>query len=113
MAAMMMVTTMMAIADANADAGNTDMHLRYGGSSESERRRTGDTENQISHFFSSLGLLFLERFAAMLVQKILLNWRSSGSGAPRQIGSQAGEEREARRLPWARRAQSDCVTGLE
>jgi hypothetical protein len=52
--AAMMVTMMMAVADAHPDAGNIDMHLRHGGSGESECRRAGDTENQISHFFSSL-----------------------------------------------------------
>jgi hypothetical protein len=64
--AAMMITMMvtMAVADAHAYAGDIDMHLRDGGSSESECRSTGDTENQISHFFSSL-VAVLKRFASV------------------------------------------------
>jgi hypothetical protein len=51
-----MVTMMMTIADAHANAGNVNMYLRRRGRSQGECRCTGDTENQISHFFGSLGL---------------------------------------------------------
>jgi hypothetical protein len=65
------MTMMMTIADAHADTGNINMHLRHRGRSEGECRCTGDTENQISHFFDSLGLIASKRIAFVLVHKFL------------------------------------------
>jgi hypothetical protein len=66
------VAMMMAIADVHADAGNVNMNLRDGGRSEGECPCTGNTQNQISHFFSSpLVFLVLKRIASTLVHKFL------------------------------------------